>query len=285
MTALDLWNRHRQHLSRVAAIGLTLDVSRMRFDDGFLERMAPAMQRRSRPWTRWKRGAIANPDEKRMVGHYWLRAPDLAPTPEIAAEIRKTIGRHQGVRRRRASRLDPSAHGATIHRACSPSASAARRWARCLWPMPLGDPAADRMRVDFIDNTDPDGIARTLQRLAGRLGETLCLVTSKSGGTPETRNGMLLVAEAYEAAGLEFPRHAVAITMPGSTDGPDGIGRGLAGSLPDVRLGRRPDQRTFRRRPAAGGAARAGYRRLARRRGGLRRGHATARRCDAIPPP
>ena len=32
-------------------------------------------------------GAIANPDEQRMVGHYWLRAPQLAPTPEIRQEI------------------------------------------------------------------------------------------------------------------------------------------------------------------------------------------------------
>jgi glucose-6-phosphate isomerase len=80
----------------------------------------------------------------------------------------------------------------------------------------LGNPASDAMQVTFIDNTDPDGIARTLQTLEGRLGETLCVVASKSGGTPETRNGMLLVAEAYRQAGLEFPRHAAAITMPGS---------------------------------------------------------------------
>jgi glucose-6-phosphate isomerase len=80
----------------------------------------------------------------------------------------------------------------------------------------LGNPEADRMQIYFIDNTDPDGIARTLQLLTGRLGETLCLVTSKSGGTPETRNGMVLIAEAYRTAGLAFPRHAVAITMPGS---------------------------------------------------------------------
>src|SRR5207253_1245116 len=26
-----------------------------------------------------EKGAIANPDEDRMVGHYWLRAPQLAP--------------------------------------------------------------------------------------------------------------------------------------------------------------------------------------------------------------
>jgi glucose-6-phosphate isomerase len=80
----------------------------------------------------------------------------------------------------------------------------------------LGDPGRDRMAVHFIDNTDPDGIARVLSNTAGRLGETLCLVTSKSGGTPETRDGMLLLADAYRRANLDFARHAVAITMAGS---------------------------------------------------------------------
>jgi len=36
-------------------------------------------------------GAIANKDEKRMVGHYWLRNPDRAPTPEITKEITDTL--------------------------------------------------------------------------------------------------------------------------------------------------------------------------------------------------
>ena len=36
-------------------------------------------------------GAIANPDEKRMVGHYWLRNPALAPRKEIRAEIQETV--------------------------------------------------------------------------------------------------------------------------------------------------------------------------------------------------
>src|SRR5207248_1497288 len=80
----------------------------------------------------------------------------------------------------------------------------------------LGHPEHDRMKIEFIDNTDPNGIARTLARLDGRLHETLCIVSSKSGGTPETRNGMLLVAEDYRKAGLSFSQHAAAITMPGS---------------------------------------------------------------------
>jgi glucose-6-phosphate isomerase len=38
-------------------------------------------------------GGIANPDENRMVGHYWLRNPALAPTPEIRKEIEETTSR------------------------------------------------------------------------------------------------------------------------------------------------------------------------------------------------
>ena len=37
-----------------------------------------------------ERGSIANPDERRMVGHYWLRAPQLAPDAELSGVIRET---------------------------------------------------------------------------------------------------------------------------------------------------------------------------------------------------
>jgi glucose-6-phosphate isomerase len=40
----------------------------------------------------------------------------------------------------------------------------------------------------------------------------LTVVISKSGGTKETRNGMLEVKRVYENAGLVFERHAVAVT-------------------------------------------------------------------------
>ncbi|MGZ3453746.1 MAG: glucose-6-phosphate isomerase, partial [Polyangiales bacterium] len=76
--------------------------------------------------------------------------------------------------------------------------------------------AADRMKVHFFDNTDPDGIDRVLGRLEGHLDNTLTIVISKSGGTKETRNGMLEAERAYERAGLDFGRHAVAVTGAGS---------------------------------------------------------------------
>src|SRR3954467_6174255 len=91
MSTPVLWRRFQQHLCQVPALGLTLDVSRIRFEDGFLDRMAAPMQKAFEAMDALEHGAIANPDENRMVGHYWLRAPGLAPSPEIAAEIRKTV--------------------------------------------------------------------------------------------------------------------------------------------------------------------------------------------------
>jgi glucose-6-phosphate isomerase len=48
------------------------------------------------------------------------------------------------------------------------------------------------------------------------LNKTLCIVISKSGGTKETRNGMLVAEDAFRRAGLDFGQHAVAITTQGS---------------------------------------------------------------------
>ncbi len=53
---------------------------------------------------------------------------------------------------------------------------------------------------------------RVLRTLKGKLAETLCIVISKSGGTPETRNGMLTAEAAFEKVGLVFAKHAVAVT-------------------------------------------------------------------------
>jgi glucose-6-phosphate isomerase len=215
MTPAALWQRYQQHLCTVPSLGLTLDVSRMKFGDDFLATMEPAMQRAFDAMAALEAGAIANPDEQRRVGHYWLRAPHLAPTPEITTEICRTVDAIK-------------AFAADVHagRIKPPQAPRFTRvlalgiGGSALGPMFVGDalghPTRDRMPVLFVDNTDPDGIERLLASLQSRLAETLCLVTSKSGGTPETRNGLLLVADAFERARLDFPRHAVAITMAGS---------------------------------------------------------------------
>ena len=215
MDAAQLWKRYRQYFCRVDSLDLSLDISRMNFDDAFLTSMEPAMQKAFKGMDALESGAISNPDEKRMVGHYWLRAPQLAPTKEIALEITGTVdaiqkfakGVHDGKIR------PPKAERFTQVLAIGIGGSA-------LGPMfvgdALGEPSSDRMKMHFIDNTDPDGIARTIEILKGLLPETLVIVTSKSGGTPDTRNGMVVVAEAYHTVHLDFATHAVAVTMAGS---------------------------------------------------------------------
>lgn len=38
-----------------------------------------------------EKGAIANPDEGRMVGHYWLRNPKMAPNSFLRLQIENTL--------------------------------------------------------------------------------------------------------------------------------------------------------------------------------------------------
>ncbi len=222
MSNLDLWKRYQKYLCSCPALDLSLDISRMTFDDGYFEKMAKAMASAYDAMDALEKGAIANPDEKRMVGHYWLRAPQLAPTAELRSAIESTRKAIHGFAADvHAGKIKPPG-AARFTRVLSIGIGGS-----ALGPMfvsdALGDPRTDKMQVHFIDNTDPDGIARVLASLGERrsvsatcLGETLCLVISKSGGTPDTRNGMVNVAAAYKAAGLEFPRHAVAITGAGS---------------------------------------------------------------------
>src|SRR4051794_33735580 len=85
------WSRFKTHFYHNADLGLSLDVSRIPFPDEFLVTMAPKLEQAFSDMAALEKGAIANPDEKRMVGHYWLRAPQLAPTPEISNEISSTL--------------------------------------------------------------------------------------------------------------------------------------------------------------------------------------------------
>jgi glucose-6-phosphate isomerase len=55
-----------------------------------------------------------------------------------------------------------------------------------------------------------------LSELGSRLKQTLVLIISKSGGTAETRNGMLEASAVFKAAGLDYTKHFVAVTGDGS---------------------------------------------------------------------
>ena len=74
-TTPSLWERFQKYFVSYADLDFALDISRMRFADDFLAQMTPQAERAFRDMAELEKGAIANPDEQRMVGHYWLRDP------------------------------------------------------------------------------------------------------------------------------------------------------------------------------------------------------------------
>src|ERR1044072_9257861 len=93
MPSSSLWQRFQQYFLEYRQLVFFLDISRMKFPDDFFEKMRPQIERAFAAMRALEAGAIANPTENRMVGHYWLRNPALAPTPEIRTEIEETIKR------------------------------------------------------------------------------------------------------------------------------------------------------------------------------------------------
>lgn len=204
------WQRFKQYYLHIDELDFAIDISRIDFDEPFLAAMEPKMQAAYTAMQALEAGAIANPDEGRMVGHYWLRNPALAPDDRIRTEIKTCLDHIKSIAAEVHTGVLNGANGSFTHLLVIGIGGSA------LGPQfvadALGNPQTDRLKLAFFDNTDPDGIDRTLATLDGQLGRTLCVVISKSGGTPETRNGMLEASAAYAAVGLNFAEHAIAIT-------------------------------------------------------------------------
>ena len=86
-----LWRRYVEWLYQHKELGLYLDVSRVGFTDEFVEEVEPRFQGAFRTMEELEKGAIANPDEGRMVGHYWLRDPKRTPNSFLRAQIENTL--------------------------------------------------------------------------------------------------------------------------------------------------------------------------------------------------
>jgi len=216
MNHSKLWQRYNHYLCSTGKLGISIDISRMRFEEQFLYDMRQPMQRAYEAMDALERGAIANPDENRMVGHYWLRAPQMAPSEALITAI--TSARQavlQFASDVHSGRIaPPNARRFTdlLLIGIGGSALGPQLVAEALGGAGGAAGRRDKMRLHFFDNTDPDGFNRLLLMLGARLKNTLVVVISKSGTTKETRNGMLAVQHAFASVGLDFARQTVAVT-------------------------------------------------------------------------
>ena len=210
MKSIEEWERYKAYLNFNLEIGLMVDISRMMFPENYFDRMKSSMQKAFQDMEAIESGAIANPDEKRMVGHYWLRAPELAPRREMTRDIQKTLQAVKDFSKKVHSGKIKSQKGKPFSRMLIIGIGGS-----ALGPQFVSDALRtfkDPIKPYFFDNTDPDGFDRVLKEIKGALSETMTIVISKSGGTIETRNGMLEARAAYQSKGLRFEKHAVAIT-------------------------------------------------------------------------
>src|SRR5436305_7802619 len=214
MSSSSLWQRFQHYFLYYRDLGFSLDISRMKFPDDFFKKMRPKIDNAFAAMRALEAGAIANPTEKRMVGHYWLRNPASAPTREIRAEIEENV--------KRIKTFVANSHGGKV------TAENGKPFKHvlligiggsALGPQFASDGLGsqhDPMDILFFDNTDPDGFDRVFEKMSDELAQTLVVVVSKSGGTKETRNGMLEAEVKFKGKGLQFNKHAVAVTGVGS---------------------------------------------------------------------
>jgi glucose-6-phosphate isomerase len=208
------WQSYNQSLVRYPKFGFSLDLSLMDIDPAHVAALAPKISKAFADMEALESGAIANPDEGRMVGHYWLRNADLAPSEVVKRAITEPLAalKHFAEKIHTGGIVPPTGGNFKQVLLIGIGGSA-------LGPQLVSEAIGQQARLPlyFFDNTDPAGMDAVISKLSViGLDRTLVLVISKSGGTAETRNGMLEAKAAFEAAGLEFGRYTVAVTGTGS---------------------------------------------------------------------
>jgi glucose-6-phosphate isomerase len=214
MPSSSLWQRFQQCFLRYDDVDLSIDISRMKFGDDFFDKMRPRIEKAFKAMRELEAGAIANPDENRMVGHYWLRNPALAPNDELRRDIVATNKRIKAFAADVHSGKIAAANGKKFEHLLLIGIGGS-----ALGPQFVADAlgaVGDPQDIYFLDNSDPDGFDRVFAKIDNRLSQTLVVVISKSGGTKETRNGMLETEAKFKSKNIPFGKQAFAVTGVGS---------------------------------------------------------------------
>jgi glucose-6-phosphate isomerase len=203
------WDQYQKSILRYPELGFTLDWSRMDAPEEWTPELEDKIAQAFRDIAAIEAGEIMNPDEGRAVGHYWLRNPSLAPAEEgewirtVNEKVKEFSGR---VLRGEIKAPNDRAFRHVLLIGIGGSALGPQLVSKALLP------ANAPIDLHFLDNTDPGGMDDVFAELGDGLAETLVIVISKSGGTAETRNGMVEAEAAFQSRGLDFSKYAVAVT-------------------------------------------------------------------------
>jgi glucose-6-phosphate isomerase len=170
------FENYTDNLLRYPDLGFSLDLSRMDIAPSFRKEMEGKVFKALADMKSLEGGAIANPDEGRMVGHYWLRKPELAPSDELRKQITEPLAALKN--------FAAKVHSGEIK---APGGSHFQNLliigigGSALGPQLIEEAlgAGSPVVTYFFDNTDPAGMDRPLEKIGTELDRTLALVISK----------------------------------------------------------------------------------------------------------
>ena len=211
---MDFKNLRSRHFYSNST-NLELDWQAIGMEDAFICENADKLQEALDAMEQLEAGAIANPSEKRMVGHYWLRNSDLAPTPEIKKAIDNAKAKVKSFAADVLSGKILSEKGNKFENVLVAGIGGSSLGPKFVYEALKR--FANGLNLYFMDNTDPDGMDATFEQVRANADQTLLVVISKSGGTIETRNCQEEARKFYKDAGLDFAKHTVCVTGEGCT--------------------------------------------------------------------
>tara|TARA_Y100001968_G_scaffold321506_1_gene356027 strand:- start:24691 stop:26292 length:1602 start_codon:yes stop_codon:yes gene_type:complete len=205
------WDRFCDLLWYNENLGIWLDISRMNINTNDLQKLNPSIEKALVSMQELERGSIANKDEGRQVGHYWLRNPTLAPNETVMKDISNQI-------------LDIENFGREVLDSKIKNNND-NKFTDVLWigiggsglgPLLIVESLQDHAKgldFHFLDNIDTDGISKKLKSIGNRILTTLIVVVSKSGGTPEPQICMELTRSYLCKFNGDWSSQSIAITM------------------------------------------------------------------------
>lgn len=162
-----------------------------------------------------EKGLLANIDEERMVGHYWLRDTKIAPTEKISWDIETALAEITDFTEKIHTGAILSPRGKKFRHLIVAGIGGSQLGFQFITEA-MQSCAPPMMVPHTIDNCDPEGIERVLETIGDGLAETLVIFISKSGGTVEVKNMIYEIKETFSKRSLPFRHHFVAVTMANS---------------------------------------------------------------------
>ena len=211
---LNNWEKFSNYLWFSDELNIWIDISKINFSEEDFDTINQKFVNVFKALDKLENGAISNIDENRQVGHYWLRNSSIAPNHNLRNKIENEISSIKSFGKKI---LD----GDILN-------SKDQKYTDVLWigiggsglgPLLIVDSlkkSSVGLNFSFVDNIDPFLIKEKLIELNDRLSNTLFVIVSKSGGTPEPRIAMDIIRRNVEEKGINWTSQAIAITMSGS---------------------------------------------------------------------